>query len=139
MNSHLKSMFHGTQHVNSQITFAVAMTKSLPCLVKRIREKSTDDSLQGLLQQLSSKTSRDDGGCDEEPIAVLGNKTIYPANNHSIIVQEALRHNNMVGKEVYQFPRYSYGHKHLKSSQFDTSKTRNNITVLFQHEQMMCL
>ena len=60
-------MVHGTSHVNSQINFAVGMTKCLGSVVKELTTDSTDPCIRSSALRLGSKYIIE----DNEPGTVL--------------------------------------------------------------------
>ncbi|KAL5016753.1 hypothetical protein ScPMuIL_006342 [Solemya velum] len=138
MNSHLKSMFHGSRHINSQITFAVAMTKSLPSLVKSIVAHTGCNTLRRLLKQLASKTSSDDtAGSDAD--GAIGRKTeVLPDVFFHDDMDEVLLENNL-GRQVFCFHRYRCRNVTYTCKQYGRNTIRNNSIVVFQCDTGPCV
>ncbi|XP_048246530.1 uncharacterized protein LOC124135241 [Haliotis rufescens] len=125
MNAHLKSMIHGTRHINHQISCAISMTRSLPGLVKNIIKRTESDDTKRLAKLLSSKITMGEKDDEKQDAQVLGKRRQLKADDPTV---EQFQLHGL----VHKFFRCATdkGHR-LWSAEYQRCKIRNSYTISF--------
>ncbi|XP_033759633.1 uncharacterized protein LOC117341882 [Pecten maximus] len=94
MNSYLKSMVHGTGHVNSQVCFAVGMSKQISNLIQQYIHGNIDDTIKSLAESLGSKLIKEDRTVKGRVTALGQRRPLNPASSYYNAVYADIRASN---------------------------------------------
>ena len=127
-NGELRSLFHGTQHVEEQIVLAIGVQQKIPELVPLLENGS---SSQEFYEQLSRKRNlvyRKEKLSDDSKCSMVGN-----LRNYVLAATERAVLESLVGpiKQVRQFQRCLVGEHLIHSKSYKSMTRRNNFTVEF--------
>ena len=127
-NGELRSLFHGTQHVEEQIVLAISVQQKIPELVPLLENGS---SSQEFYEQLSRKRNlvyRKEKLSDDSKCSMVGN-----LRNYVLAATERAVLESLVGpiKQVRQFQRCLVGEHLIHSKSYKSMTRRNNFTVEF--------
>lgn len=125
-NGQLRRLFHGTQHIETQIAFAAGVHQSLPKMAQSLKVGSCE---QDFFEKMMTKNIQRISENISEEVSVVGAYSCRPCT-----VEELGAIQNSVGnvKSVTFFKRLHSRHQIIHSVNYHASSRRNNSVIKLQ-------
>ena len=124
-NGQLRQLFHGTQHIETQIAFAVSVHQNLPILAKSLQQGTSEKDLYSrMMEKKPQKTSE----CVGDGTYIVG-----AFHNRTITMEEEEAICNTIGQfeSLMSFKRLYKGHQIIQSQEYKCTQRRNNSVVKY--------
>lgn len=125
-NGQLRHLFHGTQHIETQIAFAVGVHQSLPKLAKSLKHGTSEKDLYVKMMEKKPQRTSECIGNGFFVVGAYNNRTFAPDEEAAIC--ETLGDFN----SALFLKRLSIGHQIVHSTEYKSTQRRNNAIVKYK-------